>query len=92
MNIALKRRPSGVMRVMFQFNHSPANLVLAIREILQALGGLLGPIKMTKQHRIFFGSSNGPAFSETAVAFGYQSPRHAIFYPMQYSCLARVLY
>lgn len=52
MSIALKRRPSGVMGIMFQLNHSPANLVPAIREILQTVGGLIGPIKMTNQHRI----------------------------------------
>lgn len=52
MSFALKRKPSGVMGVMFQLNHSPANLVPPIRQILQAVGGIIGPIKITNQHRI----------------------------------------
>jgi len=52
MSVALKRRPSGVMGVMFQLNKSPATLVPAIRALLQSIGGLMGPMKVTNQHRI----------------------------------------
>lgn len=52
MSVALKRRPSGIMGIMFQLNKSPDNLVQPIRQILQTIGGLLGPIKLTNHHRI----------------------------------------
>ena len=52
MSLALKRRPSGVMGIMFQLNKSPETLIPSIRKILQTIGGLLGPIKLTNHHRI----------------------------------------
>ena len=52
MSIALKRRPSGIMGAMFMLNQSPDILVPTLRKILQAVGGLMGPLKLTNHHRI----------------------------------------
>ena len=52
MSIVLKRRPSGVLGVMFQLNKSPEFLIPTITKTLQAIGGLMGPIKLTNHHRI----------------------------------------
>lgn len=52
MTIALKHKPSGILGVMFQLNKSPAEAVPILRKTLQAIGGLMGPIKITNQHRI----------------------------------------
>lgn len=52
MSIMLKRRPSGVMGVMFQLNKSPEILVPSLRTMLQTVGGLMGPLKLTNHHRI----------------------------------------
>lgn len=52
MNIALKRRPSGVLGVLFALNNSPADLMPAFCKILQSIGGLMGPLKLTNQHRL----------------------------------------
>lgn len=52
MSITLKRRPSGVMGVVFQLNKSPEILVPALRPLLQTVGGLMGPLKLTNHHRI----------------------------------------
>ncbi|HXW53286.1 MAG TPA: FAD-dependent oxidoreductase [Myxococcota bacterium] len=52
MNVALKRRTSGIMAVFFETDRAPATLINPIVNILHVMGGLLGPIKITNHHRL----------------------------------------
>lgn len=52
MNVALKRKPPSVMGLFFELKGSPALLVTPLVRILQSIGGLLGPLKITNHHRL----------------------------------------